>query len=271
MPHPGMQSSVLKRMDDTKAVGGAGPRTLRVLEGVAELAPEFTLVDIALRLDLPPSTVHRLLKAFVDANLVERSGDRAYRAGAELFRIGSLLVDNFDFRRLASAELVPLWKAWRETTTFAVYRPYTGKGMIVEAIRSANPLQFTWEALQDIELVWGPQGLVILAHLAEAEIDMALERAPPGPLSGRPMPREDVLAYLEKVRSDGYLSQHSVDVNLAAVAAPVFRAGGSIVGSIGVIMPATRFDPAREPELVDMVVNAAKALSTKLGCRDLRE
>lgn len=258
-----------RRMDDTKAIGGAGPRSLKMLECVAEIGPEFTLSEAAARLDLPPSTVHRLLKAFIAANLVERTGDRAYRAGPELYRIGSLIVDNFDLRGLARPELMPLWKVWQETTTFALYRPYTGKGMIVEAVRSPNPLQFAWEALQDFELVWGAQGLAILAHLSNPEIDAVLERAPSGPLSGQPLPpRQVMLDCLEAVRRGGYASvRDTAVVNLAAVAAPVFRAGGSVLGSIGVVMPATRFDPARETELIAMVVKAAEAVSAKLGWR----
>lgn len=257
-------------MDDTKAIGGAGPRTLRTLECVAELAPNFSLAEISARLELPPSTVHRLLKAFIGANLVERTRDRTYRVGAELYRIGSLVVDNFDLTGLARPELLPLWKVWRETTTFALYRPYTGKGMIVEAMRSPNPLQFAWEALQDFELVWGAQGLAILAYLNSEEIEAALDNAPSGPLSGRPLPpRDDMLAYLEEVRRSGYANLRDADtVNLAGVAAPVFRAGGSVIGSIGVIMPASRFDPTRETELIDMVVGAAKTVSAKLGWRN---
>jgi DNA-binding IclR family transcriptional regulator len=257
-------------MDDIKAIVGAGPRTLETLKCVAELAPDFSLAEISARLDLPPSTVHRLLKAFISANLVERTHDRTYRVGAELYRIASLIVDNFDLGALARPELLPLWKVWKETTTFALYRPYTGKGMIVEAMRSPNPLQFTWEALQDFELVWGAQGLAILAYLSNEEIEAAIDNAPSGPLSSRPLPpRDDLLAYLEEVRRSGYANLRDADiVNLAGVAAPVFRAGGSVIGSIGVIMPATRFNLAREAELIDMVVGAGKSLSAKLGWRN---
>lgn len=257
-------------MDDIKAIAGAGPRTLRALACVAELAPDFSLAEISARLDLPPSTVHRLLKAFIGANLVERTEDRTYRAGAELYRIGSLIVDNFDLRGLVRPELLPIWTAWRETTTFALYRPYSGKGMIVEAMRSPNPLQFAWEALQEFELVWGAQGLAILAFLNEAEIEATLDNAPSGPLSGRPLPpRANLLACLEEVRSRGYANVRDADiVNLAGVAAPVFRACGSVIGSLGVIMPANRYDVAREGELIAAVVTAANAVSAKLGWRN---
>ncbi len=56
-----------------KKVQGAAARIVNLLQCVAEESPEFTLKELAERLGLPQSTVHRLLQVLVKADMIERS------------------------------------------------------------------------------------------------------------------------------------------------------------------------------------------------------
>jgi DNA-binding IclR family transcriptional regulator len=254
-------------MSDTAETVGAGARTIRLLRAIAEKGSQFSLSDLAADLELPPSTVHRLLQTMIDAALIERADGRAYRIGPELFRIATLIADKFDLAATIHPFLEALWKDWQETCTFSVYRPDAHKGMILDLIRSPHPLRFAWERFDIFDLCWGPHSHAILAFLPLPEIEIILERSPAGPYSGKPLPPRDVmLHYLSDVRARGYaVLTDSETLDLAGVGAPVFNAAGGVLGCVGVVMPATRFNKGRENELIDSVVQTAHGMMRALG------
>jgi DNA-binding IclR family transcriptional regulator len=55
-----------------------------------------------------------------------------------------------------------------------------------------------------------------------------------------------------------------------AVAAPVFRDGGSVVAALSVSAPATRLTRSRVPAVAAQCVAEAGALSAVLGCQPQR-
>jgi DNA-binding IclR family transcriptional regulator len=252
-------------MSDTAETVGAGARTIRLLRAIAEKGSQFSLSDLAADLELPPSTVHRLLQTMIDAALIERADGRAYRIGPELFRIATLIADKFDLVATIHPFLETMWNEWQETCTFSVYRPDARKGMILDLIRTPHPLRFAWERFDIFDLCWGPHAHALLAFLPLPEIVAVIERSSAGPYSGRPLPpREVMLQYLSDIRARGYAALVDAEVNLAGVGAPVFNAAGGVLGCAGVVMPATRFNKSRENELIESVVRTAQGVTQAL-------
>jgi DNA-binding IclR family transcriptional regulator len=246
---------------------GAGARTLELLRCVAMGEREFALKDLAERAGLAPSTVHRLLEFWVRRDLIERAGPKAYRLGPELFRLASLIVQKFELHRIARPFLEGLWTAWQETASFCLYEPSLHTATVAESIASPHPLQFVLAPYSEISLAWGSLGRSILAQLPAQEIKAVLAHDPRSPLSGRPPPPQRALREeLRLIRERGYALYEDDAMNIAGVSAPVFTAGGAVVGCIGVTMPASRFhEPVRE-KLPGAVRQSARSLSSALGC-----
>lgn len=245
---------------------GAGARTLELLRCIATGEREFALKDLAERAHLAPSTVHRLLEFWVQRDLIERAGPKAYRLGPELFRLAALILQQFELHRVARPYLEALWTRWQETATFCLYKPATHTATVAESIASPHPLQLVIAPYSEISLAWGSLGRAILAQLPAQDIGAVLSPDSVSPLSGRPPPsRRALQEELRLTRERGYALYEDDTLNIAGVSAPVFGAGGTVVGSLGVTMPATRFRKPVRDGLPSAVIESARRLSGALG------
>jgi DNA-binding IclR family transcriptional regulator len=213
-----------------------------------------------------------LLQLLVKTDMVERTERQLYRPGREFFRVASLVVRKFDYQKIARPFLQELWGRWQETCCFCLYQPATREAMVVDTIRTEHPLQFVIEPLSRLSLAWGSLGRSILAFLPDDEIDAVLTEASRGPLSGRPPPsRARMREELQRIRRTGYaVYLDRTFLDMAGVAAPVFAADGGVLGSIGVTMPASRFEPTDQTDLCTSVAQRAALLSAALGAREPR-
>ncbi|MBO9580401.1 MAG: IclR family transcriptional regulator [Sphingobium sp.] len=243
---------------------GSGLRTIALLKLVAECEGPFTLGELASKALLPPSSVHRLLQPLVREGLVERAAGQSYQAGSEFLRIASLVIRHVDVGRLARPILQRLWEQWEETSSLCLYKPDTQRAIVVETIQTPHPLRFVIEPFSELSLSWGSLGRSILAFLPPDDATSALRRIGPGPLSGLPPP-EDMETIVQDIRTWGFAHYRDETIDAAGVAAPVFRADGTILGSLGVTAPARRLTADRVSEIADTVMAAAEELSRMLG------
>jgi len=255
-------------MKHRAATRGASARTLELLGCMAGGEREFELKDLAARARLAPSTVHRLLDFWVQRDLLERAGSTAYRLGPELFRLASLLVQKYEPSRLAQPLLQQLWQSSQETALFCALNRNAGTASAAAAVTTTHPLKYEIALHSTLPLIWGSLGRAILSQLPSAEVSAILRNSAPGPVSRKPPPSRRVLEKaLDAIRSQGYAVYEDAELNMAGVSAPVMQAGLGVVGSIGVIMPATRFTPLARRQLPGRVAAAARSLSSALGYR----
>ncbi len=248
---------------------GSGARTISLLRCIAESPPEFGLKDVAQSAGLPPSTVHRLLQVMLKWDIVERAGTQQYRAGRELFRIASLLLRNFDAHKIARPFLRSLWNDWQETAVFCLYKPGAHTAMVAELIPTPHPVRLVMDQFQEILLPWGSLGRAILAQLPPDEIEAILAGAGTAPVSGRPLPpRRKLMQELDAIRERGVATFEDAESDRAGLSAPVFGPDGSVTGSIGLILPASRLNRQDGEAMADAIIDVAARLSTSLGFED---
>lgn len=245
---------------------GAGARTIALLKIVAESGATFTLTQLGAQAALPPSSVHRLLQPLIRSGMVERGTGQAYRVGSEFHRVASLIMQHVDPGRLADPILRRLWSQWEETCSLCVYKPSTHTAVVVATIQTPHPLRFMIERHTELSLSWGSLGRAILASLPDADAAEAMKNHALGPLSGQAMPSAAQMAsVIGKVRTDGVANYRNEEMDVAGVAAPVFRADGTVLGSLGVTAPARRLLPHIALDIESSVKSAARELSALLG------
>lgn len=245
---------------------GSGSRTIALLKLIAESDGPFMLSQLAARAALPRSSVHRLLQPLVREGLVERTTGQSYQTGSELLRIATLVMRQADVGRLARPILQRLWAQWEETSSLCLYKADSQAALVVETIQTPHPLRFVIEAFSEMSLTWGSLGRAILAFLPPEAADASIRRVGLGPLSGLPPPSAlEMAGIISEIREQGFAQYRNETIDAAGVAAPVYRADGTVLGSLGVTAPARRLVPDKIPAIAITVKDAAKELSALLG------
>lgn len=252
---------------DTKSTGTV-LRVVRLLRCLAEAGGEVTVTQVADRLDLPASTVHRLLQLLIAEGIVQHDpASRRYQVGVELVRISSLIATGSSLKAVARPFVQAVVDRCNEACLFVVHLPATHQVSVLEAINSSHPLRYEMQVYAAHSLLWGATGRSVLAFLPQAEQDAALALGAPSPADGRPAPPRDRLrADLGAIRAKGYAASRGEKIpGAVGLGVPVLMTGGKVVGSLCLTIPQMRFEAAQEPALTDLLKQQAALLSRALG------
>jgi DNA-binding IclR family transcriptional regulator len=247
---------------------GTVARVVRLLQYLAEVDTDVSIKEISAHLTLPPSTVHRLLNLLAGDGIVERSAARhSYRPGLELIRIASLIASKTRIAEIALPFMHAVVEECDEVCMLVLYLPAARRVMVASYVDSSNPLRYQVERFVPHSLLWGATGRATLAFLPPEVVDRAFAENDPSPVSGETLPtREAFMAELAAIRARGYaISQGQKIAGAVGIGAPIFRADGSVLGSLNITVPKVRFKPTSERTLAAMLLEQVTALSAAIG------
>ncbi|MEV4264207.1 IclR family transcriptional regulator [Kribbella sp. NPDC049584] len=237
-------------------------RAIRIL-GVLQGARRMSLSDLATRLDLPPSTVHGILKTLQAHGMVLQDRDsNRYQLGPAVLKLGNVYLDTLELRSRAVT-----WS--EELARRSGYAVRTGVLTFDEVVIIHH------EPRPDGSRQMPEVGIVIPAHacaLGKAMLaylpDQTEELLAGDKL--RSMTSETVIdavvlrKQLEEVARDALATEREEAVlGEAGLAAPIFDASGLVVGAIGIVLPAVDWAPA--DATFAAVREAARNISRELG------
>jgi DNA-binding IclR family transcriptional regulator len=252
---------MVRRSADDPSAGGVRviARSAQILR-ILRTAPDgMTQAELGKQMGLARSTVHRLLSALRDEDLVETSGPRGrYRLGpviprmADAARRGGLDELHPLLEKLAREvnETVDLSVLERDRATFADQIPSSQRLRAVSGIGESFPLYCT------------ASGKAFLASMSAAELSRAL----PGTLA-RLTPatitdRRALEAELDQVRAQGYaLDREEHTEGICAAGVFLGRIAG-VSAAVSILLPAQRFY-VREQALVRALVDWAAGVRTR--------
>jgi DNA-binding IclR family transcriptional regulator len=234
-------------------------RAVRVLTALGG-SRRMALSELATRLELPPSTVHGLVRTLVAHGLVvQERGSTRYQLGPAVLRLGNVYLDTIELRSKA----VPWAEDVARRSGFAVRTAVLLLDDVVIIHHEPRP---------DGSRQMPEVGIVIPAHasaLGKAILAFSGEDAQPErplrSMTGETITSPTLLAeQLRAVRDSGLaLEEEEALLGECGVAAAVFDATGGVVGSIGVVVPASAWPV--EQAVHDAVREAARAISRELG------
>lgn len=240
-------------------------RVLRVLELFSSSERNLSLSEIASRMSLPKSSVHRLLVTLVARQFIERDpATRRYRLGIRVFEIGSLVIHELGLHAAAHPIVEELAVSTGETCHLAVLSgtdavyvyKIDGPSTIIMSSRVGGRAPSYSTSIGKVLLAWGGD-----------EIFQAVVRAGFHPYTPNTIRDPGHLAQeLEAVRHAGYaLDREEFQAGLSCIAAPVRDHSGSVVAALGLAGPSSRLSEDRLQELASPVMTAAQAISRNLG------
>ncbi|WP_394554814.1 IclR family transcriptional regulator [Agromyces sp. MMS24-JH15] len=228
--------------------------------------------ELAGRMDVSPSTAHRLITDLEKLGLVRRAENgTSYRLGLEFLRLAWLTTDRYPSQELALGVLEELVARTGESAFSSLCDEQRRQMMFTSTVDSPHPLRYTVPLQQWMPLHGGASGLAILAYLPEA-VQQEVARGPLAKLTPSTITDpEQLLERLREIRRDGYAITRSERISGAvAIAAPVFGlASGSVAGAAGITIPESRFDEAKAESLAVLVREAAAQITANIGGQQL--
>lgn len=234
--------------------------TIDLLLYLASAPSNSSLRKLAKDLEVPKSTLHRILQTLETKNAVSRTEEGDYRLGEAIAEIGTRSTVA-ELPRLASPFLRDLHSSTGETVNLAV--PDGGAMLVITTVQSDEPLRMvSWEGMRD-PLHTSALGKSYLAALPESEMERLLStvllvaRTPKSITS-----RETLLRQVRGIRSIGYaVDDGETTEGVRCVAAAILGNSGP-VASVSVSGPASRLPKRSITKFGQVVAQAAAAISS---------
>jgi DNA-binding IclR family transcriptional regulator len=250
-----------------------GDETLSSVRNAARLLKEFRSreqsigpSELARRLGLGKSSVHRLLTTLAGEGLLERDPDTgAYRLGIVVFELGEAVKVHLDLHTAAGPVLARLRADTGESSQIGVR---DGDEVVyVDRLESAHSLRLFTETGRRVPMHCTSSGKVLLAYPAESVREAYLDRAALHPHTPHTVVRPDRLrAELARVRARGWAEAvDEREIGVTSMAAPVRDPRGVVVAAISIGAPSARLRATVRRRYAPLLVEAGEAVSRRLG------
>ena len=229
---------------------------------------EWTLDEMVAELKLPRMTGYRMARTLQAAGyLVTDPQSGRYRLGPALLASTYLSEGYAELVMIARPYLQSLVDETGESATLAV--DVDGVAVCVDMVDSPRPHKREVAVGRVIGDTANSHGKIYAAFMSTAEREHLLASPHPKVTPRTISDPEALAAELDRVLKDGVAFDiEERNLGTCAVAAPVRDQMGSVIGSIGVVVPTGRFGAEEREKCVSAVLTAAAALSGFLGYAD---
>ncbi len=242
-------------------------RIFDVLELFGVDSPELGITDLANRLGLNKSVVHRIVTGLVARGyLAQNPYSKAYRLGVRCLELGAVATELNDLRSVALPRMRTLVA---DTNESVMLHTRDGReGVCIEKVETPQGIKCTTKVGHRSPLHAGGISKVLIAFLSEEEQDEILsgelkrftDRTTTDPVK--------IKQQLSEIRQKGYaIGGGEVDVGSTGVSAPIRDFTGEVIASIGIAAPSFRVTSQRLGEFIALVTKAAEQISEELGYR----
>jgi DNA-binding IclR family transcriptional regulator len=258
---------------EEKYVVPALERGLRMLGEFDRQTRVISAPEFARRLDLPRSTVFRMLTTLETLGFLERSGNE-YRLGMAVLRLGFEYVASLELTELGQPILQRLCSEIRYAANLVVR---DGRSSVyVAKVSPPTPFESVVRVGTRLPAHATVVGRILLEDLSLTELQ---ELYPEDRLEGfsqnTPKTVLELFNMVHIDRERGYaLGEGFFESRISSIAAPVRDGTGRTIAACGVTIPASQIDPESIGLLVERVRAAAAELSALLnfkGSHDARK
>jgi len=240
---------------------------IRLLKAFSEEQVEIGISDLARRLGVAKSTVHRLAVTLVADGMLEQNPDSGkYRLGLSLFRLGSLVRRRMSVSNEARSLLRELREKVNETVHLAVLDG--SEIMYVFNLESTQAIRMRSDVGVRKPAYCTAEGQAILAWQPPEVVERLVRD---GLAARTPQTVTDPQALrkvLDGVRARGCaIEDEESELGMRCIAAPLRNDAGEVVAAIGVAGPVSRLSKKAVAAYVPHVIETAAAISARLGHR----
>lgn len=238
---------------------------IHLLKTFTEEDQELGISELAKRLGVAKSTVHRLAGALLDEGLLQQNPENGrYRLGVGLFSLGSLVRSRLDVTSESKHILNDLREKSQENVRLAVLERQSV--VFLHDFESPQTLRLRSGTGQLRPAFCTAEGLCLLSGLREPELTKFMEYPRPQRTPKTLTDEEALRERVRKVKRQGYaVEDEECDEGTRCIAAPIYHGDGRIVAALGIAGPRVRIRKSEFPKLAPVVIEAAEQISERLG------
>jgi DNA-binding IclR family transcriptional regulator len=247
-------------------------KALRVLMLFTPEQPEWGVTMVAREVDMPKSTVHRILRVFEQHGFLTQDSDtRRFRLGVAGIELGRRAQAGLELRRIALPVMEQMSALSGETVLLQVVTSEGDRVVCIERVQQRRGLRLILDVGSTAPLYAGCSSKVLLAYMDEPAIDEALN----GDL--RPMTSHTIIdqtqirAQLADIRRNGFaVSFEETDEGVAGVSVPVRDARDRVIAGLSISGPITRVNASTMAHYTAIAREGARRVAAELGHRPSR-
>jgi IclR family acetate operon transcriptional repressor len=243
-------------------------RGLSILECLARAEGGLTLTDVAHRVALPPSTVHRLLATLERTGYVYQAGELGrWYVGLQAFTVGWSFLASRDFAAQSHAYMRRLMEQSGETANLAILDGT--EAVFIDQVQCRETMRTIVKLGSRVPLHASGVGKAIFAALPDEQIDAILKvRGLPRITENTITVPETMWASLRVIRQRGWSFDDEEHLpGTRCVAAPIYDEHAESLGAISLAGPSSRLPDARIKQLGPIVSHIAEEITHRLGGR----
>jgi IclR family transcriptional regulator, acetate operon repressor len=243
-------------------------RGLSLLEALARAEGGLTLTDLAQRVQLAPSTAHRLLATLEKMGYVYQGGELGrWYIGLQAFTVGTSFLANRDFVAQSHPYMRRLMEQSGETANLGIIDGT--EAVFIDQVQCREMMRTIVKLGSRVPLHASGVGKAIFAALPDDQIDAILKvKGLPRITANTITSPETMWASVRVIRQRGWSfddEEHALGTR--CVAAPIYDEHADVLGAISLAGPSTRLPDERIKQLGPVVAHTAEELTHRLGGR----
>lgn len=243
-------------------------KTIRIIETLADAMEPLRLSQIAANVDMPSSTVLRMLATLVDCGYAyqEDLDMKRYGLTMRFMQIGQKIADHFSIREISHPYLVQLARSAGESCCLSIEEEGLVRYIdVVEA--SQNMITIRQRVGGSASMYCTGSGKLFLAQYSQEKLETYIEQHPLKPLTSHTITALQELCYeLDNVKKNGYaVDDEECETGMRCLALPIFDARNKLIAAICLSGPISRMNKLRsEVELVPMMRETCQRIIHKI-------
>lgn len=231
-------------------------RSLDILECFLHNKHGLSLMEIAEKSDLSPSTAHRILNSLLNRHFLERNSEnKKFFLGSKIARLGNISLSSIDenFKEMSKIFMIKLRDKYNENASLYILEGESK--LCIERVQSSRTLRQIINVGDRVTINKGSVGRVFLTYMEEEERNRIIDKY--GNIS---------IEEIMKTKEKGYaFSNGEREEGLVGIASPVFNIKGKMIAVLSLSGPSIRFLNEDLAEKIDDTIQTAKKISNALG------
>ncbi len=239
-------------------------KTVQVVDTISEFKDGLTFSEILAKLDIPKTTLFRILQTLENENWLLKKNDR-YTIGYMIIHYGLFGLSSRDIRRISIPYLKELQAMTSETAHFAVLSGR--KSLILEVIESHKHIRPASPVGTLIDLHCSAHGKIFLAYNISEDLEdfyknHDLTRHTPNTITNVSLLKEE----LKLIKKNGYsVDEMEFFEDIRCLAAPVWGKDNEVVGAVGITATTKDFGKHLIPTIAKQVISISQRISREMG------
>jgi DNA-binding IclR family transcriptional regulator len=242
-------------------------KALRILLRFGSGQSEWGITSLARDVDLPKSTVYRILRVLQQHGfLIQDADTRRFRLGLAALELGRHAYEGSELRRVAQPVMEQIALASGETVLLQVLNGERDRVVCIERVQQRTGLRLILEVGATAPLHASCSSRALFAFLPPDEIESVIARGLTA-FTAHTITDPDLLRLeLARVRRDGYaVSFEEMDVGVAGVSVPIRDYRDEVIASLSISGPLIRMNQENINKYLELVRDGASRIAGALG------